>query len=473
MDGQGHGGISRSMNGSREEEETGVPGHQDTLPFIFTDPKMGYRSCPVCFEKYEETLRQPVMLPVCGHTVCRSCLSSLSNDEYLSCPCCRTGHVGFSLDQLPTNYIALNGTEPSSTRTTPPGINSISGGLNETPLSPTAPPLLPSRQHEPLRLSHLTNSQNPKCKIAILVIFTIIILLCFAMIIIGSIKIYDCPAEGYIPIWLIVSGLLLIVLVAQSAKCINDKGELSIIFGYLLSLHVLFHIAWFIAGCVWVYGIHPANHSLKQDRKYCDFTLYQFSFWLLNIAYIFIFIFMLCGFGYLMLSTNKHYVIFKVICPNLNKIRDPKHRIIFLVILTLIIVLCFAMIIIGGINMHSCPVEPYVPVWLIIAGMCLLVLAVQGAKYITEEETPVFLGCLFGINLVFHATWFVSGCVWVYGIYEPNYYILQTTEFGNVKTVNYCDYTVYMFSLWLLNLGFIGIGIIVCFSIFYCLSNWC
>ncbi|CAL4154711.1 unnamed protein product, partial [Meganyctiphanes norvegica] len=59
--------------------------------------------CPICLE----VLTDPVMLPLCGHSLCRSCLISLTPQPPL-CPICRTQHHGLTAHQLPTNYIVAN-----------------------------------------------------------------------------------------------------------------------------------------------------------------------------------------------------------------------------------------------------------------------------------------------------------------------------------------------------------------------------
>lgn len=41
----------------------------------------------------------------------------------------------------------------------------------------------------------------------------------------------------------------------------------------------------FPSGCVWVYRIYEPNY-VEGSHDYCDFTLYQFAFWLITSVYI-------------------------------------------------------------------------------------------------------------------------------------------------------------------------------------------
>nr|XP_053647388.1 uncharacterized protein LOC128698955 [Cherax quadricarinatus] len=66
-------------------------------------------SCSVCSEVFLGGVRDPVVLPQCGHTFCRPCLLSLETMHYsLKCPACRRRHKGASVTHLPTNFTVLN-----------------------------------------------------------------------------------------------------------------------------------------------------------------------------------------------------------------------------------------------------------------------------------------------------------------------------------------------------------------------------
>lgn len=65
-------------------------------------------TCIVCSELYTRGSREPVVLPLCGHTFCRPCLCNLENTGRLSCPTCRQTYVGPPIDQLPTVFALLS-----------------------------------------------------------------------------------------------------------------------------------------------------------------------------------------------------------------------------------------------------------------------------------------------------------------------------------------------------------------------------
>ncbi|KAK7072747.1 hypothetical protein SK128_001956 [Halocaridina rubra] len=65
-------------------------------------------TCAVCSEIYSRGLREPILLPNCGHTFCRMCLRNVESLGSLECPSCRTPHSGSSVSQLPTIFALLN-----------------------------------------------------------------------------------------------------------------------------------------------------------------------------------------------------------------------------------------------------------------------------------------------------------------------------------------------------------------------------
>ncbi|XP_066984403.1 transmembrane protein 272-like isoform X1 [Macrobrachium rosenbergii] len=127
------------------------------------------------------------------------------------------------------------------------------------------------------------------------VMLGVTIIIPIVMIVIGSLKMNDCPAEEYIPIYLVVGGTfgviksLLSLEVRRRAR--EDEVDASnasvpwhrrLQFGGSISV---FLFVWFIFGCVWVYRIYEPSYD-NSSTHYCDYTLYQFTFWLLTSVYI-------------------------------------------------------------------------------------------------------------------------------------------------------------------------------------------
>ncbi|XP_046374193.1 uncharacterized protein LOC124147580 isoform X2 [Haliotis rufescens] len=88
----------------------------------------------------------------------------------------------------------------------------------------------------------------------------------FAMVAMGTIHMDNCPAEKYIPIYLIVGGSFTILVVA---------------------VRVLVKIC--CSGSVWIYGLHTKyDPTDKTAANYCDNTFYLFAFWCTTASYILI-----------------------------------------------------------------------------------------------------------------------------------------------------------------------------------------
>jgi len=70
-------------------------------------------TCNICFEKYDKSFRQPIILMFCGHTFCSQCINELKQQKYL-CPTCRETIVrektNFALlealDDLETSHLS-------------------------------------------------------------------------------------------------------------------------------------------------------------------------------------------------------------------------------------------------------------------------------------------------------------------------------------------------------------------------------
>lgn len=68
-------------------------------------------SCTVCLEGFTDDRRRPLMLPACGHTFCKLCMSTLMAREgargTFLCPTCRRAHPIKAVENLPVNYALL------------------------------------------------------------------------------------------------------------------------------------------------------------------------------------------------------------------------------------------------------------------------------------------------------------------------------------------------------------------------------
>jgi len=121
-----------------------------------------------------------------------------------------------------------------------------------------------------------------------------------SMIVIGTIYLDDCPAERFIPIYLIVGGVFGVIKnlssVVQRAKNNNDststyEDRKSNSFDGLLGVFLLI---WFIAGNIWIYRIYDKYNDDPDDEMFCDPKVYWFAFWTTTSVYILIGITIFC-----------------------------------------------------------------------------------------------------------------------------------------------------------------------------------
>ena len=65
-------------------------------------------TCPICFERYDETNLCPRLLPECGHTFCTSCLNNLIRNNRITCPFDnKVIHVSRGIGELPKNFALI------------------------------------------------------------------------------------------------------------------------------------------------------------------------------------------------------------------------------------------------------------------------------------------------------------------------------------------------------------------------------
>uniref|UniRef100_A0A667ZU74 Si:dkey-19b23.12 n=1 Tax=Myripristis murdjan TaxID=586833 RepID=A0A667ZU74_9TELE len=133
-----------------------------------------------------------------------------------------------------------------------------------------------------------------------------------------------------------------------------------------------------------------------------------------------------------------------------------------------------AEIAIGAVYLDECPRQHYIPIYLVVMGVFGLLLAVlsclpcaQEPKDGTSNPLSQFCTAWNSLASAFLFCWFITGNVWIYSIYEPNYNKTMT-EAGP-----YCNKTLYLFAFWTTTLVyillalflFVGCCVLVCFFI--------
>ncbi|KAL6464146.1 hypothetical protein MHYP_G00285370 [Metynnis hypsauchen] len=120
------------------------------------------------------------------------------------------------------------------------------------------------------------------------------------------------------------------------------------------------------------------------------------------------------------------------------------------------IALPIAQLAIGGLYLHECPVQPYIPIYLLVSGAFSVVLAVLSCLPCTQEPEDGSQSALSSICTAWNSLvtlflfcWFIAGNVWIYSAYQPSY---------DPTSSNYCAKVLYLFSFWTTTLVYILLG---------------
>ncbi len=148
-----------------------------------------------------------------------------------------------------------------------------------------------------------------------------------------------------------------------------------------------------------------------------------------------------------------------------------KGRLTFQLVLWLLLgnAVSIAAIIVGALRIDMCPVQPKVPVYLIVAGSLGVAVSLFKAAYVILlmrrlnkqgsdfDASGKFMCGTVGfvaINTVISLIalgWFIAGCVWVFKVWKPNYDPTSEDE--------YCDQGLYLFAFVSLIIQCITIGL--------------
>lgn len=130
--------------------------------------------------------------------------------------------------------------------------------------------------------------------------------------------------------------------------------------------------------------------------------------------------------------------------------------------LAIFLAIPIACIVIGVKYEDDCPVEKYIPIYLIVLGAFGVLRNIVGlytqVKKRSEEsdsdddDSKKSL-CERTIDC-FLIGWFIAGNVWIYSVYEPSY--------DPTNHHHYCDQTLYLFAFWLTTASYIFIGFVCC-----------
>ena len=127
----------------------------------------------------------------------------------------------------------------------------------------------------------------------------------------------------------------------------------------------------------------------------------------------------------------------------------------------------FPFLSIGAKYKDDCPVEPFIPIYLIVGGsfgmLKTIIVLCQRARtheddLDMDEDQSMSTKFIDGVLNLFLFTWFIAGNIWVYSKYRPN------PSPPPSDPLNYCNPTLYLFAFWVITASYILMGSI-CFCI--------
>uniref|UniRef100_A0A3B4HA65 Si:dkey-19b23.12 n=1 Tax=Pundamilia nyererei TaxID=303518 RepID=A0A3B4HA65_9CICH len=115
----------------------------------------------------------------------------------------------------------------------------------------------------------------------------------------------------------------------------------------------------------------------------------------------------------------------------------------------------------GGIYLHECPRQHYIPIYLIVLGVFSVfsvLLSCLPCSKEPEEGTSNPLNTIYkawtSLTILLFICWVIAGDVWIYSIYQPNY------DKNTTDVSSYCNKTLYLFAFWINTFANISFGFI-------------
>ncbi|XP_072447566.1 transmembrane protein 272-like isoform X2 [Chiloscyllium punctatum] len=128
------------------------------------------------------------------------------------------------------------------------------------------------------------------------------------------------------------------------------------------------------------------------------------------------------------------------------------------------LILGIACIAIGSIYLGSCTKQYLIPIYLIVSGSCALLFLMISLIPQTSNESHIlnkFSRFCHHLESLFSFIWFISGSVWIYSIYQPDYI--------DKVSPNYCDKTLYLFAFWITTVVYIIVGLMMLVGFCVCI----
>lgn len=120
----------------------------------------------------------------------------------------------------------------------------------------------------------------------------------------------------------------------------------------------------------------------------------------------------------------------------------------------------------GAAHLNYCPVQPYIPIYLIVFGANNIISLTVTYNCSTNKDSAIhILGSVcMAILHMFSFAWLIAGTCWVYSVYPPNY-----------EKDLYCDKTTYQFAFVITTLVWVTLSLVFicgcCFGLITCCTT--
>ncbi|KAL4631460.1 hypothetical protein GN956_G15504 [Arapaima gigas] len=126
---------------------------------------------------------------------------------------------------------------------------------------------------------------------------------------------------------------------------------------------------------------------------------------------------------------------------------------------------------IAQITMDDCPLQSYIPLYLLVSGTFGLLFGLVSCLPCSRGEEDggwtalgSFCTALNSLLVAFLFCWFITGNVWIFSIYPPNYD-------STIPQEPYCDRSLYLFAFWTTAAVYVLLGalLLTCVCVFICI----
>ncbi|RZB40034.1 uncharacterized protein BDFB_004997 [Asbolus verrucosus] len=281
-----------------------------------------------------------------------------------------------------------------------------------------------------------------------------------SVLVVGCLNVHKCPVNKNIPLFLIAVGG--IGLMSKFISYIRERLSELVTVAHLESSLYSAEVVFCFLGSYWVFKEYQPSYDPFDETKYCNKTAYLFAFSYLIIHYTIALAVLLACCCFTLCCMICTYKV-RTCCQDMVSVEQENDTGIQYTLITAAI-FNFAMLVVGSLNVHKCPVNKNIPLFLIAIGAIGLVS--KFVSYIRDRlskhvRVSYIESALYSVETIF----FFLGTYWVYKEFKPSYNPLDRTK--------YCNKTAYLFAFIYLTVHYtILIAMIFGCCCFVCCAMW-